>query len=62
MLRLPAFVMALLLLATAAQSEMCLSMCQEVQPACAAGERASGYEGCWGCCQKINAAEATEDN
>jgi hypothetical protein len=37
MLRLPTFVMAFLVLATAAQS-MCISMCQEVQPACAAGE------------------------
>ncbi|KAB8071492.1 hypothetical protein BDV29DRAFT_159435 [Aspergillus leporis] len=59
MLRLPTFVMAFLVLATAAQS-MCISMCQEVQPACAAGEKATGYEGCWGCCQKIEAAEVAE--
>ncbi|KAE8390733.1 hypothetical protein BDV23DRAFT_154760 [Aspergillus alliaceus] len=59
MLRVTACFMAFLVLATAApaaQSEMCASVCLKEKPACASDERAAGFEGCWGCCEKVETA------
>ncbi|GAB1198182.1 hypothetical protein APSETT444_007490 [Aspergillus pseudonomiae] len=59
--RVSAIFMTCLLLATAAptapeNSNACLSMCLQEKPACASDEQPTGYEGCWGCCQKVEPA------
>ncbi|PLB43403.1 hypothetical protein P170DRAFT_481350 [Aspergillus steynii IBT 23096] len=54
MLRIPAILFAVLSLAVAARSQdVCIDVCQPVEPVCPSGQRASGMPGCWGCCHTI---------
>ncbi|KAF9529739.1 hypothetical protein CPB83DRAFT_852091 [Crepidotus variabilis] len=31
----------------------CTDQCRVTEPVCLAGEKATGSEGCWGCCQPV---------